>query len=168
MRRASHGNNAAANAPGNVTQGSLDLSDLANTATFDVSNGVALTASGSCDCQLTGNTKDNGKPPKDNTSVICGGESSLPVGAAAPLGISVSTSAALVGKISGNPSKPLTLKVKGQVHTFNSGGASVGYHRAGFVDIVMSNEVDVFSGSKHESDAAEFDTRGVTVFARKP
>ncbi len=32
----------------------------------------------------------------------------------------------------------------------------------------MSNEVDVFSGSKHESDAAEFETRGVTVFARKP
>ena len=38
----------------------------------------------------------------------------------------------------------------------------------GFVDVVMSNEVDVFSGSKHESDAQEFDTRGVTVFARKP
>jgi hypothetical protein len=38
----------------------------------------------------------------------------------------------------------------------------------GFTDIVMSNEVDVFSGSLHESDAAEFDTRGVTVFARKP
>jgi arsenite methyltransferase len=38
----------------------------------------------------------------------------------------------------------------------------------GFVDVVMSNEVDVFSGSKHESDAREFDTRGVTVFARKP
>jgi hypothetical protein len=32
---------------------------------------------------------------------------------------------------------------------------------------VMSNEVDVFSGSKHESDARDFDTRGVTVFARK-
>jgi hypothetical protein len=31
----------------------------------------------------------------------------------------------------------------------------------------MSNEIDVFSGSKHESDAAEFDTRGVTVFALK-
>ncbi len=38
----------------------------------------------------------------------------------------------------------------------------------GFEDTVMSNEVDVFSGSKHESDAAEFGTRGVTVFARKP
>ena len=40
--------------------------------------------------------------------------------------------------------------------------------QTGFTDIVMSNEVDVFSGSKHESDAHEFDTRGVTVFARKP
>ena len=39
---------------------------------------------------------------------------------------------------------------------------------AGFVDVVMSNEVDVFSGSKHESDAKQFETRGVTVFARKP
>jgi hypothetical protein len=32
----------------------------------------------------------------------------------------------------------------------------------------MSNEIDVFSGSKHESDAREFETRGVTVFAEKP
>ena len=40
--------------------------------------------------------------------------------------------------------------------------------QTGFTDIVMSNEVDVFSGSKHESDAHEFETRGVTVFARKP
>jgi hypothetical protein len=39
---------------------------------------------------------------------------------------------------------------------------------SGFADIVMSNEVDVFSGSKHESDARDFDTRGVTVFGRKP
>ena len=39
---------------------------------------------------------------------------------------------------------------------------------AGFVDVAMSNEVDVFSGSKHESDAKEFDTRGVTIFARRP
>ena len=39
---------------------------------------------------------------------------------------------------------------------------------AGFVNVVMSNEVDVFSGSKHESDAKQFETRGVTVFARKP
>jgi hypothetical protein len=37
---------------------------------------------------------------------------------------------------------------------------------AGFVDVVISNEVDVFSGSKHESDAKEFETRGVTVYAR--
>jgi hypothetical protein len=34
--------------------------------------------------------------------------------------------------------------------------------------VVLSNEVDVFSGSRHESDAKEFETRGVTVFARKP
>ena len=39
---------------------------------------------------------------------------------------------------------------------------------AGFVDVVISNEVDVFSGSKHESDAKEFETRGVTVYARTP
>ena len=38
----------------------------------------------------------------------------------------------------------------------------------GFVDVKLANEVDVYSGSKHESDAAEFETRGVTVFARKP
>lgn len=38
----------------------------------------------------------------------------------------------------------------------------------GFTDIAVSNEVDVYSGSKHESDAKEFDTRGITVFARKP
>jgi hypothetical protein len=39
---------------------------------------------------------------------------------------------------------------------------------AGFVDVEISNEVDVFSGSKHESDAKDFETRGVTVFARLP
>jgi hypothetical protein len=39
--------------------------------------------------------------------------------------------------------------------------------QTGFSDVVLSNEVDVFSGSKHESDAKEFETRGVTVFARK-
>ncbi|HEX9496616.1 MAG TPA: hypothetical protein VGA38_12730 [Candidatus Limnocylindria bacterium] len=39
---------------------------------------------------------------------------------------------------------------------------------AGFVDVVLSNEVDVFSGSKHESDAKDFETRGVTVYARTP
>ena len=37
--------------------------------------------------------------------------------------------------------------------------------QTGFVDVVLSNEVDVFSGSKHESDARDFETRGVTVFA---
>lgn len=40
--------------------------------------------------------------------------------------------------------------------------------QTGFTDVVLSNEVDVFSGSKHESDARDFDTRGVTVFARTP
>lgn len=39
--------------------------------------------------------------------------------------------------------------------------------QTGFVDVVLSNEVDVFSGSKHESDARDFETRGVTVFARR-
>jgi hypothetical protein len=39
---------------------------------------------------------------------------------------------------------------------------------AGFVDVEISNEVDVFSGSKHESDAKDFETRGVTVYARTP
>jgi hypothetical protein len=39
---------------------------------------------------------------------------------------------------------------------------------AGFVDVAISNEVDVFSGSKHESDAKDFETRGVTVYARAP
>ena len=38
----------------------------------------------------------------------------------------------------------------------------------GFVDVVLSNEVNVFSGSRHESDAKEFETRGVTIFARRP
>ena len=35
-------------------------------------------------------------------------------------------------------------------------------------DVVMSTNVDRVSGSKHESDAREFDTCGVTVFARTP
>ena len=38
----------------------------------------------------------------------------------------------------------------------------------GFEDIRWGGQVDVFSGSRHESDAAEFDTRGVTFAARKP
>ena len=38
----------------------------------------------------------------------------------------------------------------------------------GFSDVHWGTEVDVFSGSKHESDAAEFHTRGVTFAAKKP
>jgi hypothetical protein len=38
----------------------------------------------------------------------------------------------------------------------------------GFIDVELSSEVDVFTGSKHESDAKDFETRGVTVFARTP
>jgi len=40
--------------------------------------------------------------------------------------------------------------------------------RSGFTGIRWGRQVDVFSGSKHESDAAEFDTRGVTFAAGKP
>lgn len=32
----------------------------------------------------------------------------------------------------------------------------------GFTDVRWGPQVDVFSGSEHESDAKEFDTRGVT------
>jgi len=35
----------------------------------------------------------------------------------------------------------------------------------GFTDFRWGEEIDVFSGSKHESDAAEFETRGVTFAA---
>ena len=38
---------------------------------------------------------------------------------------------------------------------------------AGFADIRWGKQIDVFSGSKHESDAAEFETRGVTFAAVK-
>jgi hypothetical protein len=38
----------------------------------------------------------------------------------------------------------------------------------GFTDIQWGREVDVFSGSRHESDAAEFETRGITLAGRKP
>jgi SAM-dependent methyltransferase len=38
----------------------------------------------------------------------------------------------------------------------------------GFSDLRWGMEVDVFSGSLHESDAAEFETRGVTFSGRKP
>ena len=37
----------------------------------------------------------------------------------------------------------------------------------GFSDVRWGNEIDVFSGSKHESDAKDFDTRGVTFLGRK-
>ena len=38
----------------------------------------------------------------------------------------------------------------------------------GFRDVRWGQEVDVFSGSEHESDAKEFETRGVTFAAQKP
>ena len=38
----------------------------------------------------------------------------------------------------------------------------------GFRDLTWGAEVDVFSGSRHESDAAEFDTRGCVFRALKP
>jgi SAM-dependent methyltransferase len=38
----------------------------------------------------------------------------------------------------------------------------------GFSDVRWGMEVDVFSGSQHESDAAEFQTRGITFSAVKP
>lgn len=40
--------------------------------------------------------------------------------------------------------------------------------RAGFVNLRVGCMVDVFSGSAHESDASEFDTRGVVFSAEKP
>lgn len=39
---------------------------------------------------------------------------------------------------------------------------------AGFTDIRWGEQIDVFSGSKHESDAQEFETRGVTLSGVKP
>jgi hypothetical protein len=38
----------------------------------------------------------------------------------------------------------------------------------GFEGLRWGQEIDVFSGSAHESDAAEFETRGVTFAAFKP
>jgi hypothetical protein len=38
--------------------------------------------------------------------------------------------------------------------------------RTRFTDVVISNEIEVFSGIKHESDASHFDTRGVNVSMR--
>jgi SAM-dependent methyltransferase len=40
--------------------------------------------------------------------------------------------------------------------------------RLGFTDTRWGVETDVYSGSKHESDAKEFETRGVTFAGRKP
>ena len=42
------------------------------------------------------------------------------------------------------------------------------FDQLGFQDVRWGRQVDVFSGSKHESDAREFDTRGVTFAAVKP
>ncbi|MDA1257788.1 MAG: hypothetical protein O3C10_08090 [Chloroflexi bacterium] len=39
---------------------------------------------------------------------------------------------------------------------------------AGFVDVQLGEQVDVFSGSVHESSAANFETYGLTIFGRKP
>jgi len=33
----------------------------------------------------------------------------------------------------------------------------------GFTDVRWGRQIDVFSGSKHESDAKDFDTHGVTL-----
>jgi SAM-dependent methyltransferase len=38
----------------------------------------------------------------------------------------------------------------------------------GFVDVRWGQQTDVYSGSRHESDAAEFDTRGVSFAGVKP
>lgn len=39
---------------------------------------------------------------------------------------------------------------------------------AGFEKIKVGCMIDVFSGSAHESDAKEFDTRGIVFSAVKP
>ena len=39
---------------------------------------------------------------------------------------------------------------------------------AGFENLTIGSLCDVFSGSAHESDAAEFDTRGIVFAAYKP
>ena len=38
---------------------------------------------------------------------------------------------------------------------------------SGFTAVRWGKQIDVFSGSKHESSAAEFDTRGITFAAIK-
>ncbi len=40
--------------------------------------------------------------------------------------------------------------------------------QAGFRDITWGRRVDVFSGSRHESDAKDFGTLGITIGGRKP
>ncbi|MDP2950498.1 MAG: hypothetical protein Q8P22_13315 [Chloroflexota bacterium] len=39
--------------------------------------------------------------------------------------------------------------------------------QVGFADVRWGRQVDVFSGSRHESDAKEFETRGVTFRGAK-
>jgi hypothetical protein len=39
---------------------------------------------------------------------------------------------------------------------------------AGFAEVRIGCMVDVFSGSAHESDAKDFDTRGIVFSAVKP
>ena len=39
---------------------------------------------------------------------------------------------------------------------------------SGFANVRWGDQIDVFSGSKHESEAKEFETRGVTFAALKP
>jgi hypothetical protein len=38
----------------------------------------------------------------------------------------------------------------------------------GFTSVRWGKQTDVFSGSKHESDAKDFDTRGITFAGVKP
>jgi hypothetical protein len=38
----------------------------------------------------------------------------------------------------------------------------------GFTDVRWGRQIDVFAGSKNESDAKDFDTRGVTFSGVKP
>ena len=38
---------------------------------------------------------------------------------------------------------------------------------SGFVNVRWGEQIDVFSGSKHESSAAAFETRGITFAALK-
>jgi hypothetical protein len=40
--------------------------------------------------------------------------------------------------------------------------------QTGFTDVRWGEQVDVFSGSAHESDAKDFGTHGITFGGRKP